>query len=63
MLTVGEVLDDRFVITRKLGEGSFGVVWKAKDKVTKKKVAVKVVINTLNGSRCKMRRALSRKKR
>jgi hypothetical protein len=37
------IIDGRFHLKRKLGQGSFGTVWSARDTNTMQKVAVKIV--------------------
>ena len=39
-------IDDRFKILKKIGEGSFGLVYKAKDLLTNHKVALKIETNS-----------------
>ncbi len=39
----GDVLDARYELGRRLGEGGMGVVYSAEDRLTKRRVAVKVV--------------------
>ncbi|MFE4515107.1 protein kinase [Kitasatospora sp. NPDC056783] len=42
-MRVGDVLDDRYQLTEKLGQGGFGVVWRAEDTRMEREVAVKVI--------------------
>lgn len=43
---IGKKIDNRFKILKKIGEGSFGVVYKAKDLISKHKVALKIETNS-----------------
>ncbi|MEU4115959.1 protein kinase [Kitasatospora sp. NPDC028055] len=42
-MRVGDVLDDRYELREKLGQGGFGVVWRAQDTRVGRPVAVKVI--------------------
>ncbi|MFE4972558.1 protein kinase [Kitasatospora sp. NPDC056651] len=42
-MRVGDVLDGRYLLTEKLGQGGFGVVWRAEDTRMEREVAVKVI--------------------
>ncbi|MFI6152369.1 protein kinase [Kitasatospora sp. NPDC051170] len=42
-MRVGDVLDGRYELLEKLGQGGFGVVWKAQDTRMQRPVAVKVI--------------------
>ncbi|MFF4813482.1 protein kinase [Kitasatospora sp. NPDC001309] len=42
-MRVGDVLDDRYELQEKLGQGGFGVVWRAQDTRVGRPVAVKVI--------------------
>ncbi|MFJ4187699.1 protein kinase [Kitasatospora sp. NPDC089509] len=42
-MRVGDVLDDRYELREKLGQGGFGVVWRAQDTRVRRPVAVKVI--------------------
>lgn len=45
IIVIGEVWDQRYTITQRLGRGSFGQVVEAFDKVTKQRVAIKIIKN------------------
>lgn len=42
-VTVGDVLDGRYELLERLGQGGFGVVWRAFDTRMRRQVAVKVI--------------------
>ncbi|MEV7771487.1 serine/threonine-protein kinase [Kitasatospora sp. NPDC086791] len=42
-MRVGDVLDGRYELAEKLGQGGFGVVWRARDTRMRRPVAVKVI--------------------
>mgnify|MGYP000879144085 CR=1 FL=1 len=42
MIEPNEVINDRYVVCNKIGAGSFGSIYLAKDKQSNKKVAIKV---------------------
>ncbi|MFJ9841182.1 protein kinase [Kitasatospora sp. NPDC101155] len=42
-MRVGDVLDGRYELAEKLGQGGFGVVWRAQDSRMRRPVAVKVI--------------------
>jgi mitogen-activated protein kinase 15 len=47
---IDERILKKFDINRKLGKGSYGVVWKARDKQTNKDVAVKKCFDTFRSN-------------
>lgn len=47
-LRIGTVLDDRYVIEAKLGEGGMGVVYRGRHRVIDKRVAIKVLRRSLS---------------
>jgi len=50
ILEIGLTLDDRYLITRKLGEGGMGTVYLAMDKDTEQSVALKTISPHLSGN-------------
>jgi serine/threonine-protein kinase len=53
---VGETLDSRYVITRKIGEGGMSFVYLANDVITKQQVAIKILSPALSHDRTAMAR-------
>ncbi|MCX5775068.1 MAG: protein kinase [Firmicutes bacterium] len=43
MIQIGELIDDRYRVTRVLGEGGMAMVYEAKDIITRKTVAIKII--------------------
>ncbi|VBB33362.1 unnamed protein product [Acanthocheilonema viteae] len=42
LLSVNEIINDRFVVEEKIGQGSFGQIYRGKDKRQKRCIAIKV---------------------
>jgi serine/threonine-protein kinase len=53
---MGQVLDGRYQVERKIGEGGMSVVYLAKDVATKEQCAIKVLSKTLSGDQNAMAR-------
>lgn len=44
-MRAGEILDDRYVLDRVLGQGGMGVVWVARDRTNGERVAIKLLLD------------------
>lgn len=55
-LNEGEILDDRYRLTRRVGHGGFGDVWQAYDRKTEDEVAIKVLHSQHNNDQSRVDR-------
>lgn len=49
-MRAGEILDDRYVLDRVLGQGGMGVVWIARDRTNGSRVAIKLLLDDAAGN-------------
>ena len=66
MIKTGDLINNRFTLIKKLGEGAFGFVWSAYDNFELKRCAIKFVkifsyFLSMCNNRCSIKKVLSMK--